>query len=142
MRRHRQLLWVFAGALLVRLVLLVARSDYVVHDEGYYLLIARNLAAGHGFSLNGLPHVALSPHQPLLVAGLTLAGMPLLWASRLLAAVAGALLVVPVAFLARWWYGERAGLAAARSAPEPRCSPARSARSAGRCGRLSRSPAS
>ncbi|MDO8665379.1 MAG: glycosyltransferase family 39 protein, partial [Gemmatimonadales bacterium] len=101
------------GALLLRLVLLHARGDYIVYDEGYYLLIARNLAGGHGFSLNGLPHVALSPLQPLLVAGLTLAGVPLLWASRLLAAVAGALLVVPVAFLARRWYGERAGLAAA-----------------------------
>ena len=107
-------IWAICGAALaLRLVLLLVRGDYLVYDEGYYLLLAESLRHGHGFALNGLPQVALSPLQPLLVAGLTLIGFPALSASRLLAAIAGALLVVPVAFLARRWLGDRAALAAA-----------------------------
>ena len=110
----RRRLWAIAvGALALRLILLVARGDYVVYDEGYYLLLARSLRAGHGFALNGLPHVALSPLQPVLVALASAAGVPDLWASRLLAALCGALLVFPVASLARLAGGERAALPAA-----------------------------
>jgi len=109
----RRLAAILLGALALRLVLLVARGDYLVYDEGYYLLLARSLRAGHGFTLNGLPHVALSPLQPLLVAALSLAGVPDLWASRLLAAACGALLVVPVAALARRWFDERVAASAA-----------------------------
>jgi 4-amino-4-deoxy-L-arabinose transferase-like glycosyltransferase len=101
------------AALGVRLLLLALRGDYIVYDEGYYLLLSRSLAAGDGYSLNGLRHVALSPLQPLLVAAVSLLGIPDLWASRLLAAVAGALLCIPVASLARRVGGERAALPAA-----------------------------
>ncbi|HVM43166.1 MAG TPA: glycosyltransferase family 39 protein, partial [Gemmatimonadales bacterium] len=110
----RRALWLIAlAALALRLVLLVARGDYVVYDEGYYLLLARSLRAGHGFTLNGLPHVALSPLQPVLVALLSAVGLPDLWASRLLAAVCGSLLVFPVASLGRRAGGPQAGVAAA-----------------------------
>ncbi len=57
--------------------------------------------------------MALSPLQPVLVAALSALGVPDLWASRLLAAVCGALLVVPVADLARRAGGPRVALAAA-----------------------------
>jgi 4-amino-4-deoxy-L-arabinose transferase-like glycosyltransferase len=97
---------IVAGALALRLLLLWVRGDYIVYDEGYYLLLARSLRHGDGFALNGLPHVALSPLQPLVVAALSFTGLPDLWASRLLAAVCGALLVIPAAALARRWYGE------------------------------------
>jgi len=111
---ERRALWlVVLAALAVRLVLLVARGDYIVYDEGYYLLLARSLVAGHGFALNGLPHVALSPLQPVLVALLSLTGLPDLWASRLLAAVCGSLLVLPVAALGRRVGGGRLALVAA-----------------------------
>jgi len=109
---RRSLWWIAFAALALRLVLLVARGDYIVYDEGYYLLLARSLRAGQGFALNGLPHVALSPLQPVLVAALSALGVPDLWASRLLAAVCGAGLVVPVASLARRAGGPRAALAA------------------------------
>jgi hypothetical protein len=110
----RRSLWlVVLAALALRLVLLVARGDYIVYDEGYYLLLARSLRAGTGFTLNGLPHVALSPLQPVLVALISATGLPDLWVSRVLAAVCGALLVVPVAVLARLAGGARAALAAA-----------------------------
>ena len=89
------LAWIIGGAFVLRVLLLVARGDYIVYDEGYYLLLARSLRAGHGFALNGLPHVALSPLQPVLVALASAAGAPDLWASRLLAALCGALLVCP-----------------------------------------------
>jgi 4-amino-4-deoxy-L-arabinose transferase-like glycosyltransferase len=108
-----RLLLVALGALALRLVLLVARGDYIIYDEAYYLLLARSLRAGHGYALNGLPHVALSPLQPVLVAALSLAGIPDLWASRLLAALAGAALIFPVAALARRWSTPGAALPAA-----------------------------
>jgi 4-amino-4-deoxy-L-arabinose transferase-like glycosyltransferase len=109
----RRIWMIAAGALVLRLLLLWVRGDYIVYDEGYYLLLARSLRAGHGFALNGLPHVALSPLQPLVVAALSFTGLPDLWASRLLAAVCGALLVVPVAALARRWYGDTGAVTAA-----------------------------
>ena len=112
-RERRALALIAAGALAVRLILLLARGDYIVYDEGYYLLLARSLRAGHGFALNGLPHVALSPLQAVLVALASAAGAPDLWASRILAALCGALLVFPVAELARLAGGDRAVLPAA-----------------------------
>jgi 4-amino-4-deoxy-L-arabinose transferase-like glycosyltransferase len=114
MNSDRRTLWLVAlAALALRLAMLVGRGDYIVYDEGYYLLLARSLRAGHGFALNGLPHVALSPLQPVLVALLSFVGVPDLLASRLLAAVCGALLVVPVASLARLAGGPRAAIPAA-----------------------------
>ncbi len=113
MNERRSLWLVVLGALALRLVLLVARGDYIVYDEGYYLLLARSLRAGHGFALNGLAHVALSPLQPVLVALVAAVGVPELWASRLLAAVCGSLLVLPVVALARRAGGPRVALTAA-----------------------------
>lgn len=113
MKGSRTVWGIAAAALALRLLLLFVRGDYIVYDEGYYLLLARSLRAGHGFALSGLPHVALSPLQPLLVAALSFTGLPDLWASRLLAAVCGTLLVVPVAALAEHWYGRRAAVTAA-----------------------------
>lgn len=111
---ERRTLWLVAlAALALRVVLLVARGDYIVYDEGYYLLLARSLVAGHGYALNGLPHVALSPLQPVLVALLSAVGASDLWASRLLAAVCGSALVVPVWSLGRRAGGARGALAAA-----------------------------
>lgn len=110
----RRALWYAAlVALALRLALLLMRGDYIVYDEGYYLLLSRSLVSGHGFTLNGLPHVALSPLQPVLVAALSLVGIPDLLASRLLGAACGALLVFPVAALARRAGGERVAVPAA-----------------------------
>ncbi len=111
--RDRRLAIVALAAFALRLVLMLARGDYIVYDEGYYLLLERSLRAGHGFALNGLPHVALSPLQPVLVAALALLGVPDLWASRLLAVVCSALLVFPVATLAERVGGTKVALPAA-----------------------------
>jgi hypothetical protein len=101
------------AALAARLILLLLRGDYLVYDEGYYLLLARSLGSEEGFRLNGLPHVALSPLQPALVVLLSALGAPEVWASRLLAAAAGACLVFPVGALGALIGGPAAGLAAA-----------------------------
>jgi 4-amino-4-deoxy-L-arabinose transferase-like glycosyltransferase len=113
MNEKKTLTLIVLGALVLRLLLLLARGDYVIYDEAYYLLLARSLRAGDGFALNGLPHVALSPLQPVVVAALSVVGLPDLWASRLLAAVCGTALIVPVTMLARRWGGDRAVVPAA-----------------------------
>jgi 4-amino-4-deoxy-L-arabinose transferase-like glycosyltransferase len=113
MKISPSLRWILAGSLLLRALLMLARGDYMMYDEGYYLLLARSLREGHGFALNGLPHVALSPMPPALFALLSLTGLPLLLASRLVAIVAGALLVLPVAAIGRRLGGERVGATAA-----------------------------
>lgn len=108
---NRRSVWLIAAAALaVRLVLLIWRGDYIVYDEGYYLLLSRSIASGEGFSLNGLPHVALSPLQPLLVALLTLPGTSDIWVSRLLGALCSAALVVPAMSLTGRLSGPRAAL--------------------------------
>jgi 4-amino-4-deoxy-L-arabinose transferase-like glycosyltransferase len=109
----RPLLAILAAALVARLGLMILRGDYIVYDEGYYLLLARSLRGMHTFALNGLPHVALSPLQPVVVALVSAIGIPELWVSRLLAVLAGALLVLPVAALGERIGGRRAGLGAA-----------------------------
>ncbi len=113
MSERRALALTVAAALVVRVALMVLRGDYIVYDEGYYLLLARSLREHHAFLLNGLPHVSLSPLQPVLVALAASLGIDDLLASRGLAALTGALLAVPVAALAGRLAGGRAGLAAA-----------------------------
>jgi hypothetical protein len=90
------------AAFALRAVLLWLRGDFLDYDEAMYLLLARNLAEGAGFSLNGMPHSALGPFVPAATA--TLAGLfrlDLLPAQRLLAALSGALVLVPVWYLLR-----------------------------------------
>lgn len=53
--------------------LLWQRSGYIDPDEGYYLLLARNLASGHGYGFNGLPNIIFPPFLPLLIALVTFA---------------------------------------------------------------------
>lgn len=100
------------SAVLLRLVLFLGRGDYVAFDEGWYLLLGRNLLAGEGYTLNGLPHVALSPLFPIL-AGATgdLLGN-LVWGGRVVAAVTSGLLVLPCWSIFRRLAGRRTALLA------------------------------
>ncbi len=83
------------GAIILRLLLFLGRGSYVAFDEGWYLLLGRSLWSGEGYTLSGLPHVALSPLFPLLAgaAGRVL-GDPV-WAGRIVTGVASGLLVLP-----------------------------------------------
>jgi hypothetical protein len=80
---------------LLRLLLFLGRGDYLAFDEGWYLLLARSLYSGEGYSLIGIPHVTLSPLFPILAGGAgTLLGS-WVWGGRVVAAIASGLLVFP-----------------------------------------------
>lgn len=88
--------WLLAlAAVLLRIVLLLGRGDYLAFDEGWYLLLARSLFTGDGYSLIGLPHVALSPLFPILAGAVGTVLNSWVWGGRLVGAVASGLLVVP-----------------------------------------------
>lgn len=100
--RGARLTMVVIAAFALRAGLLWLRGDFLDYDEAMYLLMARNLSEGAGFSLNGLPHSALGPFVPAATAALAaLFGLDLLVAQRTLAALSGALLLVPVWYLLR-----------------------------------------
>ena len=91
----RRILLLAAAAILLRLLLLVGRGDYIAFDEGFYLLLGRSLVTSDGYSLIGIPHIALSPLFPILAGG---AGWLLdswVWGGRVVAVVAAGLLVLP-----------------------------------------------
>ena len=97
-----------AAALIVRGTLLWLRGNYLDYDEGMYLLLARSIGQGEGLTLNGLPHLALGPFVPAATAAIAgLFGLSLLVAQRLLSALAGALLLIPVWHLLRRTAGSR-----------------------------------
>lgn len=89
------------GAIALRLLMFIGRGDYVAFDEGFYLLLGRNLWDWNGFTLSGLRHIALSPLFPILAGGLNLLMGDPVWAGRIVAALTSGLLVVPCWFLFR-----------------------------------------
>lgn len=109
----RHLLLMVVGAILLRLALLLGRGDYVAFDEGWYLLLGRNLWGGDGYTLSGLQHVTLSPLFPLLAGGLTGIIRDPVWAGRMVAAVSSGLLVVPSWYVFRRLGGRSAALVGA-----------------------------
>ena len=88
-------LWLAIGAVALRLLLFLGRGDYVAFDEAWYLILGRNLWSGHGFTLSGLRHVALSPLFPILAGAAGRALGDAVWGGRLVAALASGLLVLP-----------------------------------------------
>ena len=110
----RLALWgiTFAAALL-RMV--YAMTPRVVRwDEVGHLLVARNLAAGHGYSLlAGTSDVHLPPVLPFISAALLRLGISPPWATATIHIVTGALLCLPIYALGRAIYGRRTGLIAA-----------------------------
>ena len=91
----RSVLLLTLGAIALRLVLFLGRGSYVAFDEGWYLLLGRSFWAGEGYTLSGLPHVALSPLFPILAGAVgRVLGDPV-WGGRLVAGVASGLLILP-----------------------------------------------
>jgi hypothetical protein len=107
------LVWLVPLAIAFRLIMFLGRGDYIAFDEGWYLLLARNLADGNGFSLAGLRHVALSPLFPIAVAGVDAIVGNIVWSGRVVAAIAGGLVVAPAWYIARRLTGRRTALLAA-----------------------------
>lgn len=112
-RGVQPIVWIAAGAVLLRIALLFGRGHYVAFDEGWYLLLGRNLWSGEGYALSGLRHVALSPLFPILSGGLGVLMGDVVWAGRLVAAVAAGLVTVPCWFLFHRLGGARAALVGA-----------------------------
>lgn len=106
-RVPRSVLVLTLAAIALRLLLLLGRGHYVAFDEGWYLLLSRNLWAGEGYSLSGLRHVALSPLFPILVGALDRVLHDAVWSGRIVAALAAGLLVTPCWFIFRRLAGER-----------------------------------
>lgn len=55
-------------AFFFKLYLLSQRSLYIDPDEGYYLILARNLLNGNGYTFNGLPNIIFPPLLPMVIA--------------------------------------------------------------------------
>jgi hypothetical protein len=84
------------GAFALRLLLFLARGDYLAFDEGWYLLLGRSLVSGKGYSLIGVPHITLSPLFPILAGWVGKVVGSWVWGGRLVAALASALLLFPL----------------------------------------------
>ncbi len=69
-------LWVALGALAIRLVALAVTLPALKPDVDldHYRSVARSVAQGDGFAVNGVPNVARTPVYPLLLAGLMRVG--------------------------------------------------------------------
>lgn len=67
-RELQLILALSALAFLFKLYLLSKRSLYIDPDEGYYLVLARNLALGKGYGFNELPNIIFPPFLPLAIA--------------------------------------------------------------------------
>jgi hypothetical protein len=114
MRPRIHPLWGLAlAAIALRLVLFLGRGDYIAFDEGWYLLLGHNLMTGEGYTLSGLRHVALSPLFPILAGALEYVTNDIVWAGRVVAAIASGLLVVPCWFIALRLGGRTAAIIAA-----------------------------
>jgi len=92
-----------------------ATANFVIGtDEAAYLTLAQNLAAGHGFTLDGLhPHTEFDPGYPLVASAIYKLSANLELPAKI-NLLLGGLVVIPVYLLTRRMYGEtvarRAGL--------------------------------
>ena len=91
----RWVIFLAGAAILFRLLLFLGRGDYLAFDEGWYLLLARSLYTGEGYSLIGIPHITLSPLFPILAGGVGSLLGSWVWGGRVVAALASGLLVLP-----------------------------------------------
>lgn len=92
------------------------RRGVLDFDEAYYYILGTNLFSGNGFCLNGLSHTAFPPLYPALVGLASLFTSSIRLATSSVSAIAGALLPLPIYFLARDVHGRRAGGIAAVAA--------------------------
>jgi hypothetical protein len=102
-----------AAAVVLRLLLLLGRGDYLAFDEGWYLLLARSLFTGDGYSLIGIPHITLSPLFPILAGAVGTLVDSWVWGGRIVAATASGLVVLPAWSVYRRLAGPRTAFVAA-----------------------------
>lgn len=100
-REFRLILVLSALAFVFKLFLLSQRSLYVDPDEGYYLLLARNLVNGDGYGFNGLPNIIFPPFLPMAIASIYVLIHDLQLSLNIITALSGTLLGVIVYLIAR-----------------------------------------
>ena len=81
-------------------------------DSVTYLLLARNLFTGHGYTEFGLPHTIHHPFYPIMIGLVWQLVGDLLLSAQLISCLAGILLVVPVYLITSSMFGRRTGFLA------------------------------
>ena len=111
-REHLWLLLAVIGALALRLFL-ASLPRVIRWDEPDYLWLGKSLLTGKGYTIAGVPELHYTPLFPVLAGAVyLLSGNPEL-GSSFWYVLSGALLVLPVYFLARRIYGRRVALLSA-----------------------------
>jgi len=103
-RLNRELRLILALSILAfifKLFLLSQRALYIDPDEGYYLILARNLVHGNGYGFNGLPNIIFPPFLPLAIAFIYILLHNLQLSLSIITALSGTLLGVMVYLIAR-----------------------------------------
>jgi 4-amino-4-deoxy-L-arabinose transferase-like glycosyltransferase len=101
---NREFLIILAVSLMAfafKMFLLAQRSLYIDPDEGYYLILARNLVHGNGYAFNGLPNIIFPPFLPLAIAFLYILVHNLQLSLNIITALSGTLLGVIAYLIAR-----------------------------------------
>lgn len=101
------------GALIYRVVLLIAVDRIVWGDEPFYLWLGRNWLTGQGYTFTGYDDVHHTPLFPLLSGLVYLLTGNLQVSSNVVYAVCGALFTVPLYLIGYEMYGRRSGVLAA-----------------------------
>ncbi|MFX0133341.1 MAG: ArnT family glycosyltransferase [Candidatus Hodarchaeota archaeon] len=86
-------------AILIRLILMHFRANFLEYDEAYYIILAKNLSIGKGYILNGLPHVNNFPLFPIMIGLFSFVISDLIWSSRIITAIAGGTVLIPIYYL-------------------------------------------
>jgi len=108
--QKRIILYLLVLALTIRLISLFT-FDFIDSGGGSdtvtYLLLARNLFTGKGFTEFGLPHTVHHPFYPVLIGIFWKLSGDLLFAGKLIAVLSGAFLVIPVCWLGAYLFDAR-----------------------------------
>jgi len=88
-------------ALVFKLFLLYKRRPYIDADEGYYMVLARNMLTGKGYTLNGLPNIIFPPFLPGCIAFIYILCRDLQLSLSLISAISGSALGIVVFLIAR-----------------------------------------
>lgn len=110
---RNQVLWLSAVMLLavaVRILEAVLKTGYIGHDYAVYLMLGKNLALGHGFTLNGLPHLHHPPLLSMMIAVVYLITNNLLLSGAVIGIIFSALALIPIYLIALQAYGPRVAL--------------------------------
>jgi len=103
------LAFVLVSALIVRLYYFSQHSVYTT-DSYYFLLLARSIRGGAGYTVRGFAHYKYFPGYPLLIAFLSIFLRNYEWTAGIIAAVSGVISVLFSYLIGKELFSEVAGL--------------------------------